>query len=159
MEHEVCGDFTKRALRTLLSAFWTFTVQRNICGKRQTPIVMVIPLERLRCGSLGYVINYIMGLGKRIIKEFNWLSKSKNTTEAIKPTLRQVRDYLNTRLDHIQYRSFNKLGLPIGSGTVESACKSIRSWCATYLFSTIRPTPYQPLYPHYSNSANVRTWR
>ena len=63
------------------------------------------------------------GFGKRIIKELDWLSKSKNTTEATKPTLRQVRDYLNTHLDHIQYRSFKKLGLPIGSGMVESACK------------------------------------
>lgn len=63
------------------------------------------------------------GFGKHIIKELDWLSKSKNTTEATKPILHQVRDYLNIHLDHIQYRSFKKLGLPIGSGMVESACK------------------------------------
>jgi len=63
------------------------------------------------------------GFAKRIIKELDWLSKSKNTNEATKPILRRVRDYLKTHLNHIQYRSFKKLGLPIGIGMVESACK------------------------------------
>ncbi len=63
------------------------------------------------------------GFGKGIIKELDWLSKSKNTAEATKPILRQVRDYLKLHLDHIQYRSFKHMGLPIGSGMVESACK------------------------------------
>ncbi|GAP99790.1 ISKra4 family transposase [Leptolyngbya sp. NIES-2104] len=63
------------------------------------------------------------GFGKGIIKELDWLSKSKNTAEATKPILRQVRDYLKLHLDHIQYRSFKQMGLPIGSGMVESACK------------------------------------
>ncbi len=63
------------------------------------------------------------GFGKRIIKELDWLSKSKNTAQATKPILRQVRDYLKTHIDHIQYRQFKKQGLPIGSGMVESACK------------------------------------
>ncbi len=63
------------------------------------------------------------GFGKGIIKELDWLSKSKNTAEATKPILRQVRDYLKLHLDHIQYRSFKQMGLPIGSGMVESVCK------------------------------------
>jgi hypothetical protein len=63
------------------------------------------------------------GFGKRIIKELDWLSKSKNTAEATKPILRQVRDYLLNHINHIQYRQFKKQGLPIGSGMVESACK------------------------------------
>lgn len=63
------------------------------------------------------------GFGKRIIKELNWLAKSRNTSEATKPILCQVRDYLQTHLEHIQYRQFKKQDLPIGSGMVESACK------------------------------------
>jgi hypothetical protein len=63
------------------------------------------------------------GFGKRIIKELDWLSKSKNTAQATKPTLCQVRDYLKTHLEHIHYRQFKKIGLPIGSGMIESACK------------------------------------
>lgn len=63
------------------------------------------------------------GFGKRIIKELDWLSKSKNTDELTKPILRQVRDYLKTHIDHIQYRQFKQQNLPIGSGMVESACK------------------------------------
>jgi hypothetical protein len=34
-----------------------------------------------------------------------------------------VRQYLSTHLAHIQYRAFKKLGFPLGSGMVESACK------------------------------------
>jgi len=63
------------------------------------------------------------GWGKRIIKELDWLSKSKNTSEVSKPILRQVRDYLKMHLEHIQYHRFKQMGLPIGSGMVESACK------------------------------------
>jgi hypothetical protein len=50
------------------------------------------------------------GFAKGIIKELDWLSKSQNTSEATKPILRQVRDYLKTHLDHIQYHTF-KTGL------------------------------------------------
>lgn len=63
------------------------------------------------------------GFGKGIIKELDWLSKSKNTAEVTKPILRQVQDYLTTHLEHIQYHQFKKQGLPISSGIVESACK------------------------------------
>jgi len=63
------------------------------------------------------------GFGKRIIKELNWLARSRNTSEATKPILSQVRDYLQTHLEHIQYRQFKKQDSPIGSGMVESACK------------------------------------
>jgi hypothetical protein len=63
------------------------------------------------------------GFGKRIIKELDWLSKSKNTAQVTKPILCQVRGYLLTHIDHLQYRQFKKQGLPIGSGMVKSACK------------------------------------
>ncbi len=55
----------------------------------------------------------------------SWIGsrKSKNTDELTKPILRQVRDYLKTHINHIQYGQFKKQGLPIGSGMVESACK------------------------------------
>jgi hypothetical protein len=44
--------------------------------------------------------------------------------------LQQVRSYLKTHLKHLQYREFKRLGLPIGSGMVESACK----WLITQRF-------------------------
>lgn len=55
------------------------------------------------------------GFDKRIIKELDWLSKSKNTAEVTKPILCQVQDYLLTHSDHIQYQQFKKQGLPIGN--------------------------------------------
>jgi len=38
-------------------------------------------------------------------------------------TLRQVYDYLDKHRAHIDYEKFKELGLPLGSGMVESACK------------------------------------
>jgi hypothetical protein len=47
------------------------------------------------------------------------------TPEAARPILQQVRDYWKTHLDHFHYPTFKKLGLPIGSGMVESTCKGL----------------------------------
>lgn len=63
------------------------------------------------------------GSSKRIVKELDWLVKSKNTSEAAKRSLSQVRDYLNTHQEHMQYPRYRKMGVSIGSGMVESACK------------------------------------
>ena len=38
-------------------------------------------------------------------------------------TLQNLYDYLTAHREHIDYARFKELGLPIGSGMVESACK------------------------------------
>jgi hypothetical protein len=63
------------------------------------------------------------GYVHRIIKELSYLLQYRSTPESAKPVLLQVRDYLQTHFDHLQYRSFKRMGLPIGSGMVESTCK------------------------------------
>jgi hypothetical protein len=63
------------------------------------------------------------GYVHHILKEFERLLRYPSTPASAKLTLRQVRNYLKTHLEHLQYRKFKKLGLPIGSGMVESACK------------------------------------
>lgn len=63
------------------------------------------------------------GFIKPLIRELHRLSHYRSTPASARPVLQQVRDYLKFHLDHIQYRAFKKLGLPIGSGMVESACK------------------------------------
>lgn len=63
------------------------------------------------------------GFVKPLIRELHQLSRYASTSEDTRATLRQVRDYFKTHLEHIQYRKFKKLNLPIGSGMVESACK------------------------------------
>jgi hypothetical protein len=70
------------------------------------------------------------GYGHHIVKEFEKLLRYPSTPAAAKPTLQQVRSYLKTHLKHLQYREFKRLGLPIGSGMVESACK----WLITQRF-------------------------
>lgn len=47
-----------------------------------------------------------------------------------KPVLMRVWQYLSHHRTHLQYRQFKKLGLPIGSGMLESACK----WLITQRF-------------------------
>lgn len=63
------------------------------------------------------------GYVHRIVKEFSRLLTYCSTPESAKPTLNRVRHYLHIHLAHLQYRQFKKLGFPIGSGMVESACK------------------------------------
>lgn len=63
------------------------------------------------------------GFVKPLIRELHRLSRYRSTSEDTRIILRQVRDYFKTHLEHIQYRKFKKLDLPIGSGMVESACK------------------------------------
>jgi hypothetical protein len=43
--------------------------------------------------------------------------------DSARKTLQNLYDYLDTHRDHIDYARFKQLGLPIGSGLVESACK------------------------------------
>jgi len=43
--------------------------------------------------------------------------------ETARKALKNLHDYLDTHQHHIQYEKFKELGLPIGSGMVESACK------------------------------------
>jgi len=69
---------------------------------------------------------YVLG----IIKELGHLLKYRSTPAAAKPTLKRVHHYLSTHRFHLQYRQFKKLGFPIGSGMVESACK----WLITQRF-------------------------
>lgn len=63
------------------------------------------------------------GYVHRIVKQFSRLLTYCSTPESAKPTLNRVRHYLHIHLAHLQYRQFKKLGFPIGSGMVESACK------------------------------------
>lgn len=63
------------------------------------------------------------GFVKPLIRELHRLSRYRSTADAARPVLRQVRDYLARHIKHVQYRTFKNLGLPIGSGMVESACK------------------------------------
>jgi hypothetical protein len=69
---------------------------------------------------------YVLG----IIKELGHLLKYRSTPASAKPTLKRVHQYLSTHRLHLQYRQFKKLGFPIGSGMVESACK----WLITQRF-------------------------
>jgi hypothetical protein len=41
----------------------------------------------------------------------------------VRTTIAQVHDYLSNHQDYIDYARFKQLGLPLGSGMVESACK------------------------------------
>ncbi|MBW4422265.1 MAG: ISKra4 family transposase [Myxacorys californica WJT36-NPBG1] len=88
--------------------------------KNRTPQQWVIRLRhQLRHGYVHHILN-----------EFAALLRYASTPDAAKPKLRQVRNYLKIHQQHLQYRQFKKLGLPIGSGMVESACK----WLITQRF-------------------------
>jgi hypothetical protein len=63
------------------------------------------------------------GKVKEVLDEMKDALKSQDLADSIQKTLKNVISYLETHIDHIGYDRYKELGLPIGSGMVESACK------------------------------------
>ena len=68
--------------------------------------------HRLRHGEANIVLNDIADA-----------LKLDGLPETARKALKNLYEYLDTHQYHIQYQRFKELGLPIGSGMVESACK------------------------------------
>jgi hypothetical protein len=68
--------------------------------------------HRLRHGETDIVLNDIAAA-----------LKLDGLPRAARKALKNLYEYLHTHHYHIQYQKFKELGLPIGSGMVESACK------------------------------------
>jgi len=63
------------------------------------------------------------GEEQMVLKDILAALKLGGLTETAQKTLRNLYEYLNTHKHHIKYEKYKELGLPIGSGMVESACK------------------------------------
>jgi len=63
------------------------------------------------------------GEGNIVLNDISSALKLGGLSETTQKTLRNLYEYLDTHKYHIQYKKFKDLGLPIGSGMVESACK------------------------------------
>jgi hypothetical protein len=63
------------------------------------------------------------GKSKKILDEMKDALNSQGIADSVQKTLENVLSYLETHSDHIRYDQYKGLGLPIGSGMVESACK------------------------------------
>jgi hypothetical protein len=59
----------------------------------------------------------------QVLADINAALALADLSDSAHRTLTNLYDYLNTHRDHIDYARFKELGLPIGSGLVESACK------------------------------------
>ena len=79
---------------------------------RKARLWFVSARHRLRHGETDLVLNDIAAA-----LELDGLP------ETARKALKNLYDYLDTHQHHIQYEKFKELGLPIGSGMVESACK------------------------------------
>jgi hypothetical protein len=66
----------------------------------------------------------------RILNELQWRLHKSSASQATKTELTKVYNYLNDHWEHLQCHHFKQMGLPIGSGMVESACK----WLITQRF-------------------------
>jgi len=64
-----------------------------------------------------------LGKTKEILGEMRDALNSEDIPNSVKKTLKNVVFYLESHIDHISYDRYKELGLPIGSGMVESACK------------------------------------
>lgn len=59
----------------------------------------------------------------RVLDELAAALQLEGLPDSARKTLSQVYTYLQTHREHIDYAKFKELGLPLGSGLVESACK------------------------------------
>ena len=64
-----------------------------------------------------------LGRGQGVINEINMVLESKELEDSVRNTLENLVIDLAEHIDHISYNRYKELGLPIGSGMVESTCK------------------------------------
>ena len=63
------------------------------------------------------------GESEQVIAQLAYAIEFHQFPKSVLNTLINVHDYLQTHHEHINYKRFKELGLPLGSGMVESACK------------------------------------
>ncbi len=63
------------------------------------------------------------GQSEQVISQLALAVEFRQFPTSVLNTLSNVRDYLQVHRDHINYEQFKAMGLPLGSGMVESACK------------------------------------
>jgi hypothetical protein len=63
------------------------------------------------------------GQSEQVIAQLAYAIDFREFPTSVLNTLSNVHDYLRTHHEHIKYKQFKELGLPLGSGMVESACK------------------------------------
>ena len=68
--------------------------------------------HHLRSGEVG-----------KVISDFKKGLAQEHLPDSVRKTLENVIAYLEGHKDHLNYKRYKELGLPIGSGMVESACK------------------------------------
>jgi hypothetical protein len=61
----------------------------------------------------------------RVLHSAAAMKSRVSMSAARKKLFRQAYNYLRTRTRHLQYAEFRSLGLPIGSGVTEAACKTV----------------------------------
>jgi hypothetical protein len=63
------------------------------------------------------------GQSEQVIAQLAYAIDSREFPTSVLNTLTNVHDYLQKHHEHIKYQQFKELGLLLGSGMVESACK------------------------------------
>ena len=63
------------------------------------------------------------GESEQVIAQLAYAIEFRQFPVSVVKTLTNVHDYLERHRNHINYKRFKELGLPLGSGIVESACK------------------------------------
>jgi hypothetical protein len=64
-----------------------------------------------------------LGKAKEVLAEIKGSLTSNTPPDSVQKTLENLVGYLEGHIDHISYDRYKELGLPIGSGMVESVCK------------------------------------
>ena len=91
----------------------------------QPPALCPLPLPCPKGGQWFKSVRHQLrhGESEQVIAQLAYAIKFRSFPVEVVKTLTNVHDYLETHRNHINYQKFKELGLPLGSGIVESACK------------------------------------
>jgi hypothetical protein len=98
-------------LRKAMSVFYG---KDSVRGRAEYEYLKVILKDEE--GGVDDVIATLQGLERKL---------PKNASKTRKEELRKERQYFRNQRDRMDYASYQKRGLPIGSGVVEAACKTL----------------------------------
>ena len=117
-----CGACLTSALRPMPRASWTFTTRRKTSGRVRPPGSMDAPPRARRWFTWArHRLRY--GHPDGVLGDLVEALDVEGMPDTARDTVATVYAYLKRHRAHIDYAIYKELGLPLGSGMVESACK------------------------------------
>ena len=121
MAHGAYGGWARSSWRRLLWASWTFT---TLCSTWEGAAAWLDGRTTRACRWFGWARHRLRhGQLDGVLADLVEALAVESLPDSARDTLTALYAYLERHRDHIDYAKYKDLGLPMGSGMVESACK------------------------------------